>query len=77
VQLSLLIWFLILQFSNYNSIEGVLYCKPHYDQILKSTGSLDKSFEGTQYSQRYSDDLLLVLNTQIALTASCLGLQFM
>ncbi|KAM3208819.1 hypothetical protein ACQJBY_063480 [Aegilops geniculata] len=35
-----------LQFSNYSSIEGVLYCKPHYDQILKSTGSLDKSFEG-------------------------------
>lgn len=37
---------LIMQFSNYSSIEGVLYCKPHYDQLFKMTGSLDKSFEG-------------------------------
>ncbi|KAL8154027.1 hypothetical protein V2J09_011787 [Rumex salicifolius] len=33
--------------SNYNSFEGVLYCKPHFDQNFKRTGSLDKSFEGT------------------------------
>ncbi|KAK2445710.1 LIM domain-containing protein WLIM2b [Trifolium repens] len=36
-----------LKLSNYNSFEGVLYCKPHFDQIFKRTGSLDKSFEGT------------------------------
>ncbi|KAK8613581.1 hypothetical protein V6N13_101369 [Hibiscus sabdariffa] len=36
-----------LKLSNYNSFEGVLYCRPHYDQIFKRTGSLDKSFEGT------------------------------
>ncbi|EEE65408.1 hypothetical protein OsJ_20745 [Oryza sativa Japonica Group] len=41
-----------LQFSNYSSVEGVLYCKPHYDQILKSTGSLEKSFEGTSKSAK-------------------------
>uniref|UniRef100_A0A2P2JJA9 Pollen-specific protein SF3 n=1 Tax=Rhizophora mucronata TaxID=61149 RepID=A0A2P2JJA9_RHIMU len=35
-----------LQLSNYNSFEGVLYCKPHFDQLFKRTGSLDKSFEG-------------------------------
>ncbi|KAJ0965407.1 hypothetical protein J5N97_026545 [Dioscorea zingiberensis] len=35
-----------LKFSNYSSFEGVLYCKPHYDQLFKMTGSLDKSFEG-------------------------------
>lgn len=34
------------QLSNYNSFEGVLYCKPHFDQLFKRTGSLDKSFEG-------------------------------
>ncbi|RWW53831.1 hypothetical protein BHE74_00039657, partial [Ensete ventricosum] len=34
-----------LQLGNYNSFEGVLYCRPHFDQIYKSTGSLDKSFE--------------------------------
>lgn len=36
-----------LQLSNYSSFEGVLYCKPHFDQLLKMTGSLDKSFEGS------------------------------
>ncbi|XP_051132491.1 LIM domain-containing protein WLIM1-like [Andrographis paniculata] len=35
-----------LKLSNFNSFEGVLYCKPHYDQLFKMTGSLDKSFEG-------------------------------
>ncbi|KAL4353390.1 hypothetical protein GQ457_06G002990 [Hibiscus cannabinus] len=35
-----------LKLSNYNSFEGVLYCRPHYDQLFKRTGSLDKSFEG-------------------------------
>ncbi|XP_057430453.1 LIM domain-containing protein WLIM1-like [Lotus japonicus] len=36
-----------LKLSNYNSFEGVLYCKPHFNQLLKRTGSLNKSFEGT------------------------------
>lgn len=37
----------MMQLTNYSSIDGVLYCKPHYDQLFKMTGSLDKSFEGT------------------------------
>lgn len=41
-----------LKLSNYNSFEGVLYCKPHFDQLLKMTGSLDKSFEGGPKSAR-------------------------
>ncbi|XP_072971446.1 LIM domain-containing protein WLIM1-like [Typha angustifolia] len=36
-----------LKLGNYNSFEGVLYCRPHFDQLFKMTGSLDKSFEGT------------------------------
>ncbi|GFP99409.1 lim domain-containing protein wlim1 [Phtheirospermum japonicum] len=36
-----------LKLGNFNSIDGVLYCRPHYDQLFKRTGSLDKSFEGT------------------------------
>ncbi|CBI22440.3 hypothetical protein VitviT2T_003676 [Vitis vinifera] len=36
-----------LKLGNYNSFEGVLYCRPHFDQLFKRTGSLDKSFEGT------------------------------
>ncbi|KAH7858562.1 hypothetical protein Vadar_025308 [Vaccinium darrowii] len=41
-----------LKLSNYNSFEGVLYCKPHFDQLFKMTGSLDKSFEGGPKSAR-------------------------
>lgn len=34
-----------LKLSNYSSFEGTLYCKPHFDQLFKRTGSLEKSFE--------------------------------
>ncbi|PSS26142.1 LIM domain-containing protein [Actinidia chinensis var. chinensis] len=36
-----------LKLGNFNSFEGVLYCRPHFDQLFKRTGSLDKSFDGT------------------------------
>ncbi|XP_043709116.1 LIM domain-containing protein WLIM1-like [Telopea speciosissima] len=36
-----------LKLGNFNSFEGVPYCRPHFDQLFKRTGSLDKSFEGT------------------------------
>lgn len=29
-----------------------MYCKPHFDQLFKMTGSLEKSFEGDQLSIR-------------------------
>ncbi|RVW52785.1 LIM domain-containing protein WLIM1 [Vitis vinifera] len=41
--------------SNYSSFEGVLYCKPHFDQLFKMTGSLDKSFEGAPKTVRSVD----------------------
>ncbi|WCJ36040.1 GATA type zinc finger transcription factor family protein [Euphorbia peplus] len=41
-----------LKLSNYSSFEGVLYCKPHFDQLFKMTGSLDKSFQGTPKTVR-------------------------
>ncbi|CAN1179802.1 LIM domain-containing protein WLIM1 [Linum perenne] len=41
-----------LKLSNYCSFEGVLYCKPHFNQLFKMTGSLDKSFEGTPKTVR-------------------------
>lgn len=43
-----IVMMLPLQLANYNSFEGVLYCRPHFDQLFKRTGSLDKSFEGTE-----------------------------
>jgi hypothetical protein len=33
------------QLGNYASLEGVLYCRPHFEQLLKTTGSFDKSFD--------------------------------
>ena len=36
-----------LKLSNFNSFDGVVYCKPHFDQLFKRTGSLEKSFDGT------------------------------
>ncbi|KAK6123401.1 hypothetical protein DH2020_042859 [Rehmannia glutinosa] len=41
-----------LKLSNYCSYEGVLYCKPHFDQLFKMTGSLNKSFEGAPKTAR-------------------------
>lgn len=34
-----------LSLSNYSSIEGVPYCKPHFEQLFKETGSYNKSFQ--------------------------------
>jgi hypothetical protein len=33
------------QLSNYSSMEGVLYCKPHFEQLFKETGSFNKNFQ--------------------------------
>lgn len=41
-----IIFLYLFQLSNFNSFEGVIYCRPHFDQLFKRTGSLDKSFEG-------------------------------
>jgi cysteine/glycine-rich protein len=34
-----------LKLGNYASLEGVLYCRPHFEQLLKTTGSFEKSFD--------------------------------
>lgn len=34
-----------LKLSNYSSMEGVLYCKPHYEQLFKETGTFSKNFQ--------------------------------
>ncbi|WOK93123.1 LIM domain-containing protein [Canna indica] len=45
-----------LKLGNYNSFEGVLYCRPHFDQLFKMTGSLEKSFEGDGDHQYFQND---------------------
>ncbi|MCO5577631.1 hypothetical protein L7F22_031462 [Adiantum nelumboides] len=45
-----------LKLSNYSSYDGTLYCKAHFDQLFKRTGSLDKSFEsGAPKTPKSSD----------------------
>ncbi|CAN6568911.1 unnamed protein product [Malus baccata var. baccata] len=34
-----------LKLSNYSSMEGVLYCKPHLEQLFKETGNFNKNFQ--------------------------------
>ncbi|KAG8074381.1 hypothetical protein GUJ93_ZPchr0006g44717 [Zizania palustris] len=34
-----------LSLSNYSSFEGVPYCKTHFEQLFKETGSYNKSFQ--------------------------------
>ncbi|RRT65291.1 hypothetical protein B296_00041164 [Ensete ventricosum] len=33
-----------LSMCNYSSLGGILYCKPHFEQLLKETGSFTKEF---------------------------------
>ena len=33
------------QLGNYSSMEGVLYCKPHFEQLFKETGNFNKNFQ--------------------------------
>ncbi|XP_030946565.1 LIM domain-containing protein WLIM2b-like [Quercus lobata] len=44
----------ILAMSRYSSMDGVLYCKPHFEQLFKETGSFTKKF---QTSGRPQNDL--------------------
>ncbi|KAI7991333.1 LIM domain-containing protein WLIM1 [Camellia lanceoleosa] len=71
-------YLLNLQLSNFNSFEGVLYCKPHFDQLFKRTGSLDKSFEGTPKilkpeRQIDSENANKVLNAFAGTRDKCVG----
>ncbi|XP_021676890.2 LIM domain-containing protein PLIM2b-like [Hevea brasiliensis] len=34
----------LLLMSSYSSMDGVLYCKPHFDQLFRETGSFSKKF---------------------------------
>lgn len=65
-----------LKLGNYNSFEGVLYCRPHFDQLFKRTGSLDKSFEGTPKivkPEKLIDSERPMLNKFVGTRDKCVG----
>ncbi|KAJ6943435.1 hypothetical protein NC652_009029 [Populus alba x Populus x berolinensis] len=37
----------LLVMSSYSSIDGVLYCRPHYDQLFKETGNFTKKLQSS------------------------------
>ncbi|KAL9661626.1 hypothetical protein QQ045_026450 [Rhodiola kirilowii] len=36
--------------SNYSSMEGVVYCKPHFEQLFKESGNFNKNFQSSSPS---------------------------
>ncbi|XP_028804760.1 LIM domain-containing protein WLIM2b-like [Neltuma alba] len=41
----------VLAISTYSSVDGVLYCKPHFEQLFKSTGGLTRRSLSTGKSE--------------------------
>ncbi|KAF5729977.1 LIM domain-containing protein WLIM2b-like isoform X1 [Tripterygium wilfordii] len=42
----------LLKMGNYSSMDGVLYCKPHFEQLFKETGCFTKNFQSSLKSDR-------------------------
>ncbi|KAI7740450.1 hypothetical protein M8C21_024693 [Ambrosia artemisiifolia] len=41
-----------LSMSSYSSMDGVLYCKPHFEQLFKESGNFSKNFHTTSKPDR-------------------------
>ncbi|KAL1809007.1 hypothetical protein ACET3Z_025997 [Daucus carota] len=39
-----------LKLGNFSSMEGVLYCKPHFEQLFKESGNYNKNFQSAAKS---------------------------
>ncbi|MFS7932454.1 hypothetical protein Hanom_Chr04g00368091 [Helianthus anomalus] len=35
--------------SNYSSMDGVLYCKTHFEQLFKESGNFSKNFQTSEF----------------------------
>lgn len=61
---------------NYSSMDGVLYCKTHFEQLFKETGSFSKKFSQgnakTQWLSRCLDIIEKLLCSEFSL---CPGTQ--
>ncbi|KAK8515058.1 hypothetical protein V6N12_001219 [Hibiscus sabdariffa] len=50
-----------LQLGNYSTMEGVLYCKPHFEQLFKETGNFSKKFQSHRAESIIIGDLTVSL----------------
>ncbi|KAF5451567.1 hypothetical protein F2P56_026665 [Juglans regia] len=46
-----------LSMSSYSSMDGVLYCKPHFEQLYKESGNFSKNFQTSKSSERQGEQL--------------------
>lgn len=46
-----------LSMSSYSWMDGVLYCKPHFEQLFKESGNFSKNFQTAKSSERQNDQL--------------------
>ncbi|KAG2260839.1 hypothetical protein Bca52824_080133 [Brassica carinata] len=44
-----------LVISNYSSMDGVLYCKPHFEQLFKESGNFSKNFQTAGKTEKSND----------------------
>ncbi|XP_030533562.1 LIM domain-containing protein PLIM2b-like isoform X1 [Rhodamnia argentea] len=44
-----------LVMSNYSSMDGVLYCKTHFEQLFKESGNFSKNFQTAKSSEKQQD----------------------
>ncbi|RZC29909.1 LIM domain-containing protein WLIM2b [Glycine soja] len=48
-------------------MEGVLYCKPHFEQLFKESGSFNKNFQSpTKLADKTTHELVKCLILQIS-----------
>ncbi|KAL2461590.1 LIM domain-containing protein PLIM2c [Abeliophyllum distichum] len=43
-----------LVMSNYSSMDGILYCKPHFEQLFKESGNFSKNFQASKHERENS-----------------------
>ncbi|KAH1044904.1 hypothetical protein AAZX31_09G240200 [Glycine max] len=44
-----------LTMSTYSSMDGVLYCKPHFEQLFKESGNFSKNFQTAKSSDKQNE----------------------
>ncbi|KAK2415819.1 LIM domain-containing protein WLIM2b [Trifolium repens] len=46
-----------LTMSTYSSMDGVLYCKPHFEQLFKESGNFSKNFQTAKSSEKQNESV--------------------
>lgn len=61
--------------SNYSSMDGILYCKTHFEQLFKESGNFSKNFQtGKLFLASSSASLKAPLNFQVIFSANIISL---